>query len=368
MREILIVAGEASGDMHAAAVAKELQTALPGIALRGVGGDYMAEAGVQLIEHVDTLGVMGFAEVIGSVPHHLRLLNSLVRLLESGEVVALVVVDYPGFNMRLAARAHRAGVPVLYYIAPQIWAWGERRARKLAGVVDKAAVVLPFEEEFFRARGIDAVFVGHPLLDRVSELPDREEARRALGLPADDKILALFPGSRRQELQRHLGLFAATASVLERRGVLPVVAAAPGLAAEAERTGLLHVEGSSLLLFRAADAALCKSGTSTLEAAVAGCPLVVAYRTSAWTYALARRLVRVPHIALVNLVGGREVVPEFVQRDATVSKLVAALEPLLETESVVRRRQLDDLARVRASLGTPGAAARVAAMVVSLLQ
>lgn len=368
MREILIVAGEASGDMHAAAVAAELQQSLPGLRLSGVGGDRMAAAGVDLLEHISTLGVMGFAEVLSSVPHHLRLLGTLARRLESGRVAVLLVVDYPGFNMRLAAKARAAGVPVLYYVTPQVWAWGRGRLSKLARVVDKAAVVLPFEESLLRDGGIDAVFVGHPLLDQAGGLPERQEARRRLGLPPEAPILALFPGSRRQELHRHLGLFVGTARLLQSAGVHSVVAAAPGFPEDLVPGWLQRVEGASLLLFRAADAALCKSGTSTLEAAVAGCPMVVAYRTSRWTYALARRLVRVPHIALVNLVGGEEVVPEFLQGQATEERLAAALTAILDRNSAVRRAQLAGLARVRDSLGTPGAAARVARMVRDLVR
>src|SRR6185369_3530565 len=234
--------------------------------------------------------------------------------------------------------------------------------------ITKAAVILPFEEELLRKHGIDATFVGHPLLDRATTLPDRAAARAALGIAPDDKLLALFPGSRGQEIARHLDPFVATARELQRRdpSLKVVVSAAPHVSIPAERCPFPLVHSASFTVLRAADAAMCKSGTTTLEAAVAGCPLVVAYRTSAITYAAAKRLVRIPHIGLVNVVAGREVAPEFVQ-DALVPRAVAdALEPLLDATSEARSRMIDGLDEVRRKLGTPGAAERVADIALGL--
>jgi lipid-A-disaccharide synthase len=275
-----------------------------------------------------------------------------------------VLIDYPGFNMKLAAAATRAGVPVLYYVTPQVWAWHASRLAQLARTVTKAAVILPFEEELLRAHGIDATFVGHPLLDRAASMPDRGAARRALRLAEEGEILALFPGSRGQEIERHLDVFVGAARELERRrpGLRVVVSVAPTVRLDPARCPYPMVPSASFTVLRAADAALCKSGTTTLEAAVAGCPLVVAYRTNAVTYALARRLVKVPHIGLVNVVGGREVAPELVQDALTPRAAADRLEPLLDTGSADRRRMLAALAEVRAKLGTPGAASRVARM------
>jgi lipid-A-disaccharide synthase len=220
-----------------------------------------------------------------------------------------------------------------------------------------------------RARGVNATFVGHPLLDRARSLPDRAAARQALDLPADAKLLALFPGSRAQEVARHLGPFTAAARELERRlpGLRVVISAAPGAGAVTANAPYPVLHATSFALLRAANAALCKSGTTTLEAAVAGCPLVVAYRTSRWTYALARRLVRVPRIGLVNIVAEREVAPEFVQDAFTPARVADALQPLLDDGDLRRRRMLDDLAAVRAKLGTAGAAGRVADIALELL-
>lgn len=368
MREVMIVAGEESGDLHASAVAEALQRSRPDLRMVGVGGERMARAGVSLVERSQRLAVMGFVEVLSSVPRHFALLRALRARLRAGTVSVLVTIDYPGFNMRLAAAAREARVPVLYFITPQVWAWGESRLPQLARVITKAAVILPFEEALLRSHGIDATFVGHPLLDRAIDLPDRASARTALGIAPGARILALFPGSRQQEIDRHLDAFAATAALLARRfpDLQPMVSAAPGVSIATARCPYPLVRESSLLLLRAADAALCKSGTTTLEATVAGCPLVVAYRTSWWTHAIARRVVRIPSIGLVNVVAGREVAREFVQNAVVPEAIASALAPLLEPGSAERERMLGDLLEVRDRLGTPGAADRVAAMIAEL--
>ena len=369
MREVLIIAGEASGDLHASGLASALKKRRPDLTLMGIGGARMESAGVTLLERSDRMAVMGFAEVLRQVPRHYALLSTLKRRLRSGSVGLLVVIDYPGFNMKLASAAAAAGVPVLYYITPQVWAWGAGRLAELARIVTRAAPILPFEESLLRSHGINATFVGHPLLDRIGEMPERGEARRTLGLRDDERVLALFPGSRAQEIDRHLDDFVGTARLLESRhpGLRVVVSAAPTVTIDPARCPYPRVPSASFTVLRAADAALCKSGTTTLEAAVAGCPLVVAYRTSPWTYAIARRVVKIPNIGLVNVVAGKEIAREFVQ-DAVVPERVAdALDPLLDLHNARRAALIDDLAQVRAKLGTPGAADRVAAIASELV-
>jgi lipid-A-disaccharide synthase len=367
--EVLFVAGETAGDLPAAGLATELHALRPDVTLTGVGGERMAAAGVQLFERSDRLAVMGFVEVLRHVPRHLALLRHIRRRLASGEVKLVVHIDYPGFNLKVAQAAREAGVPVLYYIAPQVWAWNEGRVRTMARVIDRAAVILPFEEAYFAERGVRATFVGHPLLDRATALPDRAAARAELGLPADAPVLALFPGSRGQEVARLLDLFVETARLLEKRkpGLRVIVSVAPGMDVSEERCPYPLVRGASFAVLRAANAALCKSGTTTLEAAVAGCPLVVAYRTSGWSYAIAKRLVRIPDIALVNIVAGRRIVPEMVQDAATPDALAMGLLPLLDPDSAEHRAQTAALATVRATLGEPGAARRAAALANELM-
>lgn len=368
MREILFVVGEPSGDLHASSVARELRARCAPYAMRGIGGDLMAEAGVDLDEHIRGLAVLGFAEVLRHLPKHWVMLARLRERIRSGNVALVVLVDYPGFNMRVAEQAAAAGVPVLYYIVPQVWAWGAGRLEKLASWVRKAAVILPFEEKLLREHRIDATFVGHPLLDRASQMPTREQARAQLGLPRDAPVLALFPGSRAQEIARHLDPFVATARILQRQdpSLRVVVSAAPHVRIDEQQCPFPVVHESSLPILRAADAAMCKSGTTTLEASVAGCPHVVAYRTHPLTYVAARRLVKLQHIGLVNIVAGREVAREFVQNALRPADVAKALAPLLDPTSEARQRMLDDLGEVRRALGKPGAAGRVADMVSSL--
>jgi len=368
VRDIMFVAGEASGDLHASGVARALVTAGAPYELTGIGGDAMRAEGVELIEHAERLAVMGFVEVLKHIPLHYRLARELERRIRSGRVALVVLIDYPGFNMKIAAAARAAGVPVLYYITPQVWAWGEKRLAELSRTITRAAVILPFEEALLRQHGIDATFVGHPLLDRARELPDRAEARRMLGVGDQDRVLALFPGSRAQEIARHLDLFVETARVLQSRdpALKVVVSAAPHVEIARERCPFPLVQSASFAVLRAADAAMCKSGTTTLEAAVAGCPLVVAYRTSAITYAAARRLVRIPHIGLVNVVAGREVAPEFVQNALVPERVADVLSELLDPLSARRAAMVTELDRVHASLGEPGAADRVAAIAIEL--
>ena len=364
MRKVLFVAGEASGDLHAAGVAAALRRLRPELELAAVGGPRLAEQGVELIHRDNQLGVMGFLEVLKHVPRHFLLLRTIRKMLDDGEIALLVLIDYPGFNMKVASAAKQAGVPVLYYVTPQVWAWGAGRIPRLAQLVTKAAVILPFEEPLLRGFGIDATFVGHPLLDRAVNMPTRVEAREALRLPQNTPVLALFPGSRQQEIDRHIDDFVATAKELQRRtpGLEVLVSVAPTVALDSARCPFRLVHSASLSVLRAADAALCKSGTTTLEAAIADCPLVVAYRTGRISFALAKRLVKVPNIGLVNVVAGREVAREFIQDDIVPSRIADVLSELLIKDGQRRWEVLSGLAEVRAKLGTPGAADRVARM------
>lgn len=340
----------------------------------GLGGPDLAAQGVTLVEELDALAVMGFAEVARHLRFFWRLERRLVRRLDAGEVDLVLAVDYPGFNMRLARRARERGVPVVYYIAPQVWAWKEHRAARLAEDADRVAVILPFEAARLEAVGARVTFVGHPLMEREPVVSTEAELRRDLRLPPADTpgdagIVALLPGSRRQELDRHLDLFAETARrlVAARPGARPVIAAAPGVNAERLRATGLPVTTRTRELLTHARAGLVKSGTSTLEAAVAATPFVCVYRTHPLTWRLARRLVKVPHIALANLVAEERVVPEVLQGEATPARLIAELAPLLD-DGQARDRQLAGLARVRDRLGGEGASRRTADLVLEVLR
>ncbi len=356
---ILLSAGEPSGDLHGAKVVRALLQRFPAATIDAVGGPLMAEAGASLLCSIDRLSAMGLVEVAGHLPAHLGLYRRLKRKLSAGAYDLVIPIDYPGFNLWVSRAAKGAGVPVLYYIAPQLWAWRPGRAKRFAAAVDRMAVILPFEERFFNQVGVRATFVGHPLLDG-DPWPTQLEARAALGVPDGERVLALFPGSRHGEIAQHWPIFRdAALRLLERGQCHRVVVGGMEEGAYPDPGPVEIVRGRPVHVLAAADAAVAKSGTTTLQAAVADTPMVVAYRTNTVNAFLFRRLITVEWTSLVNLIADREVVPELLQEALTEDRLVAELDPLLTTDSPARREQLEGLQLVRERLGRPGAAERV---------
>jgi lipid-A-disaccharide synthase len=364
---IYISAGEPSGDAHAAAVATALRRRLPGVELEALGGPLLERAGVRVLDRMESYSVVGFVEALAKIPAHYRLLNRIKKSFQEKRYDLVILVDYPGYHLRAAAAAAAAGIPVLYYIAPQMWAWGPKRVRKLAPV-KQLAVILPFEEKFFRERGVAATFVGHPLVDR-AEPPGRTNARGLLGLDAERPVLGLFPGSRAQEVNRHWAMFRAAAArvAAARPDVQIVVAGAPGAKYPDPGAIMIH-QGDPVPVFAAADAGICKSGTTTLEAAITDLPMVITYRVHPISSFIAFRLLRVPWVGLVNLVAGYEVAPEFLQRRATPAALAEGVLPLLDPSNPQTLRQREGLELVRKRLGARGAADRVAELAAGLIR
>ena len=360
MTRIFISAGERSGDAHGAMVIDALRSRIPGVVVEGIVGRHMAAAGVVAVESLEGLSVIGVAEALKSVPDHLRLFRRLKKLFAQHRYDLAILIDYPGFHLRVAAAARRSGLPVLYYIAPQLWAWGRWRIKSVRRNVSSLAVVLPFEEQFFRTRGVAAEFVGHPLLDR-PPVKERSLLREEMKLSQETAVLGLFPGSRSQEVNRLWPAFrgAARALLKERAGLEVVVAAIPGIEYPGSE-GFRMWYNRAPEVMSAVDAAICKSGTTTLEAVLAGTPLVVAYSMHPVTFAVARRAVRLPFVSLVNLLADRRVAAELLQHDVTPKKLADAVRPLLDPagyEALEQRKAFDE---IRATLGEAGAGARVA--------
>jgi lipid-A-disaccharide synthase len=365
---IFISAGEASGDLYGAELARELNRILPQAKMFGLAGPRMAEAGVEPIVEFDRLVVMGFVEVAARLPFFLRLRRQVNRLLAEDPPDLVIPIDYPGFNLRLTAAAHAAGVPVLYYIPPQLWAWRQERAKILAEGADRVAVVFPQEEPFLRDFGVEAVFVGHPLLGMLERPEPPGGAISALRIDPKRPILGLLPGSRPQEVRRLLKPFLKVADevVSRRPDVQVLVAAAPHVPADLYAAVKYPVVADSLQVLSAATAVLTKSGTTTVQSALLETPLVIAHRAHPLTYRLARRLVRVDSVGMVNLLAGARFVPEYVQALPT-DEIADSLMPLLDEESRERQEMIEGLRALRGLLGAPGAAARVAAMAAELL-
>lgn len=366
--EILIVAGEASADLHASRALEELRRLRPGVHAFGVGGPRLREAGLEALAPAEDISVMGLAEVLPRLPRILGILRMLARVAAERRPRAALLVDLPDFNLRLAKRLKALGVPVVYYVSPTIWAWRKGRARKIAKVVDRMLCILPFEEQAYEGSGVSARFVGHPFAERPLPGPP-ERYRRELGLGASRTTVALVPGSRASELRR---IFPAMLGAAERiRAAHPdvqfVVPVAPTLArSDLEPYVAAHatidvklVDGRTEEVVGASDAALVKSGTSTLETALMLRPMVVVYKLSWLTYLVGRLVVRIAHFALVNILAGRGLVPELLQGEASPERMAAEIERLLGDRGA-REAQLEGLRAVRASLGEPGAAARVA--------
>jgi lipid-A-disaccharide synthase len=372
----MIVAGEASGDMYGAGVVLALRKTAPGIQFFGIGGPRMEEAEVRILYPVSELAVVGITEVVPKIRFIRQVLNELKDALRDTPPDLVILIDYPGFNLNLAGKAHDLGIPVLYYIPPQVWAWREKRVKKIAKRVDRVAVILPFEKEFYSQYGIQVEYVGHPLLDDAESGRSRGQARERLGIGGDRfPVVGLLPGSRNEEIARHLPPILGAAEIISRtypdvRCILPLASTLD------EETVTSYLEGAQVDIsvrradtrevLRACDLALIVSGTATLEAAIAGTPMVILYRVSFLTYVLGKFLAKVSYIGLVNLVAGRQIVPELIQGDATDARLAEEGLRLLDDDA--RREEMkENLRLVRERLGQGGASERVAALAAEMM-
>ena len=364
---IFVSAGEPSGDLHGAGVIQALRARHPDALIEALGGPRMAAAGASIRYPMEGLAAFGLVEVVTKLGAHLRLLRALRADFRAHRYDLVILIDYPGFHIRVAEAAREAGTKVLYYIAPQLWAWRPGRARRFAAAVDRLAVVLPFEQHFFGGLGLRSEYVGHPLVDQAA-WPTREAARSRLDLPADSRVLGIFPGSRQQEVRRLWRPFRDAAQQLLDEGRCDRVIVAGTPTGEYPDPGpLTIVRGDPIPVFAAADAALAKSGTTTLEAALADVPMVVAYKVHPLTWLMFQRLRTVRWVSLVNLVAEREVVPEMLQDRAETGPLADALRPLLDPSDPATIAQRAGLAEVRQRLGAPGATTRVVALADELL-
>jgi len=367
--QVMIVAGEASGDLHGANLIRALRRQIPSVEVSGMGGSELAQAGVTILVDAAQLAVVGIIEVLSHLKEIRRAFRILTRHLTEARPDLLILVDYPDFNFLLARKAKRLGIPVLYYISPQIWAWRTGRVKKIKRLVDRMAVILPFEEEFYNRHGVKVDFVGHPLMDAVATSIPRETYLRRHKVDPGRKVVGLLPGSRKKEIRMMLPIFLEAARIIAKQHPQTtfLLACAPTL--EEKDLAALGVDDSRLDLrvvfdqryemMHACDAAMAASGTVTLELAILGVPMAVAYKVSPVTFFLGRRLIKVEHAALVNLVAGRRLVPELLQDDAEPEPLARVVTRFLEDQEEAARIR-EGLAEVRQRLGSPGASERAA--------
>lgn len=337
---IFIVAGEASGDVLGGRLMQALLARDPGLVFRGIGGARMEEQGLHSLFPMRELAVMGLVEVLPRLRALSRRLDETARAIERTRPDLVLTIDSPGFALRLLRRIAPLGLKRLHYVAPQVWAWREHRVREFPGLWDRLLCLLPFEPDFFRRHGLEARFVGHPVLQSGAETGDAERFRARHGLAPEAKLLMLMPGSRRSEVPRLLPVFRRTVALLP--DVVPVVAASPVVAELVRRAARRWTRPPILVTgtqdkhdaFAACGAALTKSGTSTLELALAGVPMAVTYRVNPLTAAVARRLIRVPHVAMINLLAGHALVPELLQQDCRADRLATVARRLLDEPQV----------------------------------
>ena len=379
--KVLISCGEASGDLYAGALAGELRVRDPGITIAGLGGPQLQAAGATLLGDYSTFAVTGLTGALRVVPKSIALLRRLTAYARDERPDVLVVIDAPDFNFPLMRRAGKLGIPVVYYVSPQLWAWRRGRMSSMQRWVSQVLVIFPFEEPLYREAGVPVEFVGHPLVDLAAATQERAELLAACGLSASAPTVALLPGSRRNELHRIAPVMAESLPLIRARvpDVQFVVAAAPGLPDEAFAGLVGPPQGGPSTSFRrpvlirertndvlnACDLAITASGTATVQCALHERPMVVVYRISALDYQMAKRVVTVEHIAMPNVLAGRRIVPELVQHELTPDRVADAAITLL-TNAEARTATVNALRDVRRQLGTTGASARAAAAVLDV--
>lgn len=372
--KLAVVAGEASGDLHASEVIRELKKLTP-LQAFGIGGDLLEREGVTILHHAREMGIVGLFNVLRHLPMFRRVFNDLMERIERERPDIVFLVDYPEFNMRVAKRCKELGLRVVYYISPQLWAWRQGRVRHIEKYVDRMVVIFPFEADFYQKHRVPVAYVGHPLIEQLAHIEKP---------PRDPNVLriALLPGSRRMEVHSLLPPMLDAFELLRREGlryegtdgrrVEAAIIQAPTIS-HATLARIVREKGIDVPIIpndqgeavAAADISLSSSGTATLESAILGTPVVVMYRLSRLTYALAKKLVRLPHFSLVNIVAGRDLVPELIQHDVNGPRIAAEVRKLVAPGTY--EETCAGLAEVRAKLGEPGTAARVAQEIITMV-
>ncbi|HLE32587.1 MAG TPA: lipid-A-disaccharide synthase [Bacteroidota bacterium] len=371
IQKVMIIAGEASGDLHGAGVVRELLKKNPKLDVFGVGGDKMKREGMNLVYHIRELGFMGFLEVIKHLPFIKVMEHTLEQIVKFKKPDVLLLIDYPGFNLRFAKRVRKYGPKIVYYVSPQVWAWHRSRVKKMRGIVDSMLVVFPFEVDFYRQENIPVEFVGHPLLEVLDVGLTRKNFCKRYGIDPSRKILGLIPGSRRQEIEMIFPVMLRAARMIAAEEEMEIaVAVAPTLEESFFRMrynleGVHLVKGATYDVMSQSHFAFVTSGTATLETACFGTPMFVLYKTSWLTYLIGRLLIRVRNIGLVNIIAGKTIAPEFIQHRVSVGTLVKEALKTLRDEGLLKTMRAE-LSLLKKQLGSVGASKRVAQHILQM--
>lgn len=375
-KRVVIVAGEASGDAHAGRMIKALKNQRPDIQVSGIGGDALREAGAEIFTDFSELAVMGLVEVLKRYRQIKAIFNQLVERLSKDKPDLLILVDYPGFNLKLAKKAHKLGIPVLYYISPKVWAWRPGRVKTIRRYVDHMAVLFPFEQALYEDAGVPVTCVGHPLVDAVKSELTSSEAKRQLNINPEHRVLGLFPGSRRSEVESLLPVMLQTADRIHQRHMdlevlLPL---APGLdmaflqpMLSQSKLDIKVVKGDFYDVTRSCDAIVAASGTVTLEIALMGVPHLLVYRVAPMSYRILKRLVKIPYVGLCNIVTDQNIITELLQDEVTVDNLDKQLTELL-TNPQAKNRAEKIRQQVLEALGPAGGADNAAQLILNVLE
>jgi len=374
-KKILMVAGEVSGDLHGAHLMEAILRIDPEVQFFGVGGEHLGRMGMKLLYHSQSLSVVGITEVLLKIRSIMKALRGLKQCLDQERPDLVILIDFPEFNLRLAKIAHRKGIPVLYYISPQVWAWRPKRVKLIAQWVKKMVILFPFEVPFYEAAGVDVEWVGHPLLDIVKPTLSKDVAFQRFGLDPKQRTIALLPGSRMHEVKRLLPPLLASAQLLQKESpdLQFIIPLAPGILQGTLSPWIRNisvplkvVEGWTYDVMNISELLITASGTATLEAAILGKPMVIVYKVSFFSYWIGRALIQVDHIGLVNLVAGKEIAPELIQNEVNPKRVAEEALRILR-DPILHRRMTETMTGVRQSLGESGAAQRAAHIVMSLL-
>ena len=373
-KSVLIIAGETSGDIHGANLIREMKNLMPDLQFYGIGGERMEKEGTELFYNVNQMSLIGVTEILIHIPFIYKVINRIVSIVEDRNPNLIILIDYPGFNIRLGRRLKKLGKRIFYYISPQVWAWGERRIKKIAEFTDKMAVILPFEEKIYRNAGIDVSFTGHPLLDITKTDMSGEEFFKTCRLSNDKMTIGLLPGSRIQEVKTLLPEMLKAFKIIKGRldNIQGIVSISPMITKMVyndiigKNFSISAVENFNYPIMKHSDLLIVASGTATLEAAIFETPMIIVYKVSPITYFFAKLFVKIPNIGLVNIIAEEKIVPEIIQRRSLAEDIADEMERIIKYPEAMNKMR-EDLKSVKKKLGNTGASKRAAEMALELM-